>query len=138
MTHAGNIEYKMDEAHKTLELAGNYIHHLGIKADQWVNTRITDEQFNTFILNLFPTTDDMSDRQKANAETNRANLIRCYGMEDIKKFEGTQWGVLNAVSDFATHIAPARMTDTYWENNWGKVIDGHPVMDKAVELLNAI
>ena len=138
MTHAGNIEGKMEEAHKTLELAGKYISHLSIEADKFANTRMTDEQFNTFVLNLFPITDDMSDRQKNNAETNRSNLIRCYGMEDIKKFEGTQWGVLNAVSDFATHIAPARMTDTYWENNWGKVMEGHPVMDKAFDLLKAI
>ena len=138
MTHAGNIEYKMDEARKTLELANKYIVNLAIEADKMANTRITDEQFNTFVLNLFPTTDDMSDRQKANAETNRSNLIRCYGMDDIKKFEGTQWGVYNAVTDFATHIAPARMTDTYWENNWGKIIDGHPTIDKAVELLRAM
>ena len=138
MTHAGNIEYKMEEAHKTLELAGKYISNLAVAADHMANTRVTEEQFNTFILNLFPTTDDMSDRQKANAQTSRNSLIRLYEMEDIKKFEGTQWGVINAVSDFATHVAPARMTDTYWENNWGKIMEGHPVIDKAYDLLKAM
>ena len=30
------------------------------------------------------------------------------------------------------------MTDTYWENNWGKVMEGHPIMDKAYDLLKAM
>ena len=80
----------------------------------------------------------MSDRQKGNAEQNRASLIRCYDAEDLANFVGTQWGVLNAVSDFATHTTPNRMTDTYWENNWGKVMEGHPIMDKAYDLLKAM
>jgi hypothetical protein len=61
-----------------------------------------------------------------------------YDAEDLANFVGTQWGVLNAVSDFATHTTPNRMTDTYWENNWGKVMEGHPVMDKAYDLLKAM
>lgn len=138
MTHAGNIEYKMDEAHQTLELAGKYISRLKVEADKMATEKVSDEQFNAFICNLFPITDDMSDRQKGNAELNRSNLIRCYGADDIANFVGTKWGVYNAVTDFATHVAPARLTDTYWENNWGKIIDGHPTIDKAVDILRAI
>ena len=138
MTHAGNIEYKLDEAHKTLELAGKYISRLKVEADKRAIAKISDEQFNTFVCNLFPITEDMSDRQKGNAEQNRASLIRCYDAEDLANFVGTQWGVLNAVSDFATHTTPNRMTDTYWENNWGKVMEGHPIMDKAYDLLKAM
>lgn len=138
MTHAGNIEYKLDEAHKTLELAGKYISRLKVEADKRAIAKVSDEQFNTFVCNLFPITEDMSDRQKGNAEQNRASLIKCYDAEDLVNFVGTQWGVLNAVSDFATHTTPNRMTDTYWENNWGKVMEGHPIMDKAYDLLKAM
>lgn len=138
MTHAGNIEYKLDEAHQTLELAGKYISRLKVEADKRATVKVSDTQFETFVKNLFPISEDMSDRQKGNAEVNRANLIRCYGADDLANFVGTQWGVLNAVSDFATHVAPNRMTDTYWKNNWGKVMEGHPVMDKAYDLLKAM
>ena len=138
MTHAGNIEYKLDEAHKTLELAGKYISRLKVEADKQAVAKISEKQFESFVCNLFPITEDMSDRQKNNAETNRSGLIRCYNAEDLANFVGTQWGVMNAVSDFATHVAPNRMTDTYWENNWGKVMEGHPVIDKAYDLLKAM
>jgi len=138
MTHAGNIDYKLDEAHRTLELAGQYISRLAVEADKMATKKVSDEQFNTFVANLFPITNDMSDRQKSNAEANREGLIQCYGADDLANFVGTQWGIFNAVSDFATHATPARLTDTYWENNWGKVMEGHPTIDNAYDLLKAM
>jgi len=138
MTHAGNIEYKMDEAHETLELAGKYISRLAVEAEKMALAKVSESDFNTFICNLFPINEKMSDRQKNNAQTNRSNLIRCYGADDLANFVGTQWGVLNAVSDFVCHTQPTRMTETYRENNWGKIMEGHPVFDTAYDLLKAM
>lgn len=34
------------------------------------------------------------------------------------------------MSDMVGHTAPRRMTSNYQENNWGRIMDGHAMMDK--------
>jgi hypothetical protein len=48
---------------------------------------------------------------------------------DILKYKGTAYQMVQAASDFATHATPQRMTSTYQERNFNKVLDGHPVID---------
>ena len=61
----------------------------------------------------------------------------CWFAPDIAKFRDTAWGALNAMSDMVTHNAPRRQTATYWENNWGRIMNGHVLMDRMAELLTA-
>lgn len=62
----------------------------------------------------------------------------CYFAPDILKFKGTAWGALNAMSDMVGHTAPRRMTSNYQENNWGRIMDGHAMMDKMASLLAGV
>jgi hypothetical protein len=55
--------------------------------------------------------------------------------ENIKQFHGTGWGVINAVSDFATHYRTKEKNAGHNERLFEKVIDGHELIDKAYELI---
>ena len=57
-------------------------------------------------------------------------------MPDIQQFEDSAWKAVNAMSDIVTHAAPQRASATYNENRWGKLMDGHPIMDQFVTLVN--
>jgi hypothetical protein len=46
--------------------------------------------------------------------------------------------MMNAVTDFSTHVKPLRETKTYQENVFSKTIDGHPLIDKAYDILKAM
>ena len=87
---------------------------------------------------MFPSTEEMSDREKRNAEKAREEYMICYFRPDIAQFLGTAWGALNAMSDMVGHSAPRRMTSNYQENNWGRIMDGHAMMDKMASLLAGI
>ena len=85
---------------------------------------------------LFPIGDDMSDRKKNNIIDIRQELLYRYNKApDLKKFNGTAWGLVGAVSDLVSHSAPRRNTKTFAENRFDKVVTGHPIFDKATELL---
>jgi hypothetical protein len=43
----------------------------------------------------------------------------------------------DTVSDFATHAEPLRKTANYGENLFIKTIDGHPMIDRALQLMAA-
>ena len=62
-------------------------------------------------------------------------IMICMLRPDIAQFLNTKWGFINAVSDYVGHSIPARVTSNYQENNWGKIINGHPLLDKAMSLM---
>ena len=62
-------------------------------------------------------------------------LMICMLRPDLANFVGTKWGFLNAVADFVDHSQPMRRTKNYDQNNWGKIMGGHPMLDKAFAMV---
>ena len=135
--HMGNISEKLEEARHTLELAHNYMDAFAEEADVLANSKMSNDQINKFLDELFPIDENATDRQKAVVQNAKDEICICYLAPDIAKFLNTKYGVLNAVSDWVGHATPARVTANYNENNWGRIINGHPVLDRAYEMLTA-
>lgn len=134
--HMGKMEDKLAEATQTLQLANTYMDELKVKADQYANTSITMDRVKQVVAELFPINDDDSDRHKATMTKARNEFMTCYFMPDIAKFMNTEWGVINAASDFSAHVQPKRNTSTYQERNFERVIVGHPILDRVVEMMS--
>ena len=132
--HIGDIQSKLEEARHTLALADRYMNSLTTEADILANSKISEDEIHKILDELFPVGENDTDRKKANAENAKNEIMICYMAPDIAKFVGTKYGFLNAVSDWCGHAAPARNTSTYRENNWGRIMDGHPIFDKAYAL----
>ena len=135
--HIGNLLAKMEEAKKALEMADEYMDALDKKANELANITIDTDFINKVIKEIFPLTEDMSDRQKNNIISNRTGFINCYFAPDIKKFQNTAYGLVNAASDFQTHRAAQRATQTYQENIFNAVLDGNNIIDKVYNLVSA-
>lgn len=134
--HTGDITMKLDEAKNTLGFASKYMDALNTNATQLANKIIETAIFNDFVKSLYPINDDASLITIGNIEAKRMNLNDAYyKTNDIEKFVGTAWGVINAVSDVATHNLSARHSK---EAAFAKTIDGHPLIDKAYEILTTI
>lgn len=136
--HMGDLNSKLNEARKTLELANDYIVELEKEADVMANTTVSDTQIYTLAKTLFPTSSDMTERQLKSAEYNKNAFLKCIDAPDIKKFKNTEWGVVNALSDFVSHTEPLRNTETFAERRFEQVVSGHPVFDRGIELLKVI
>ena len=136
--HMGDMEYKMMEAKETLGLANEYMKKLDEQADIFANTKISDDEIEKVLNDLFPVDYQKdSERKINNVKELKDNFYICYMMPDIAKFRNTQWGVINAMSDMVTHMNPVRKSDTYRENNWGRIINGHPFMDALTKMMVA-
>ena len=133
--HMGNMEAKLSEARHTLELANDYLNNLAIEADKLANETMKEEDIVYTLNEMFPIDDDASDRQKQNIQNAKDGIMICMLRPDIAKFLNTKWGFINAVSDYVGHSIPARVTTNYQENNWGKIMNGHPLLDKAMSLV---
>ena len=132
--HIGDISSKLEEARYTLKMANKYMTKLDEEADKLANQKISEDEIAKILDEMFPIREDDSDRKKANKAEAKNQIMICYMAPDIAKFLGTKYGFLNAVSDWCGHAAPKRMTTEYASNNWGRIMDGHPVFDLAYSL----
>lgn len=133
--HTGDIQSKLHEARVCLDMANKYMENLGEFGSRMADIKVTDERIKEILDELFPMDKDSSDREKRNAQKARDEYMVCYFAPDIMKFHGTAWGALNAMSDMATHSTPRRKSENYHANNWGRIMDGHAMMDKMASLL---
>ena len=133
--HTGNIQSKLHEAQMCLDMAARYMEGLADEAERLANVTVTDEKLREILDELFPVTENSSEREKNGVKQLKDEFMVCYFAPDILKFQGTAWGAINAMSDMVSHNAPRRKTENYWENNWGRIMDGHILMDRMAQKL---
>lgn len=136
--HTGDLNSKMHEARVCLKMANAYMGALAERADRLANTTVTRDQLNMILDELFPMDESSTEREKQGVKKLRDEFMVCYFAPDILKFRNTAWGVVNAISDMVTHNAPRRKTENYRENNWGRIMDGHMLLDKVCAKVNAL
>ena len=138
MIHTGNIHDKIQEAKDTLFMAENYMDNLGIEFEQLRRVKMTDAQVREYIELLLPMGEEPTPTQSKNILKLRRDMEqRYYGAPDLQKVGNNAYRFVNAVSDFATHSRPLRMTANYKENVFARTIDGNPLIDKAYQLVKA-
>lgn len=134
--HVGDMQSKLEEAKLCLRLTDKYMIGLDEEADRLANAKLYEEQIAEILDDMFPVDDNATDRKKNNIVQFKAQFWTAYNAPDIAKFEDSAWKAVNAMSDVVTHSTPKRNTATYNENRWGKIMDGHPVFDQFVSLVN--
>lgn len=137
--HLGNISDKMLEAQRVLELANFYTSELSLEAEKLVEMKVDEATTEVIFDSIFPVNSNEDTARKIqNIEYLKKAFFNCLKAPDISKFSGTAWAVINAASDFVCHSRPIRQTESYQENNWSKIMDGHPILDAFYTQLKSI
>lgn len=134
--HVGDMQSKLEEAKMCLTMADKYMTGLAEEAERLANTKLDREQIDEILDAMFPIDDDATERKKNNVKAFKDDFYIAYFMPDIIKFGDSAWRAVNAMSDVVTHATPKRNTASFNENRWGKIMEGHVMMDQFVELIN--
>lgn len=137
--HCGDINGKMEDAKNTLLFANQYMAKLEEQADIMTQIVVPNPMFIEYLYKMFPISNDASERQKRNVEYQRNALREIYdNKDDIKKFNGTAWGLMMAACDYAPHFRPLRETSTYRENNFMRIVDGDSLIENTSKFISNI
>lgn len=133
--HVGDLAAKMDEAHATLQLAGQYMTNLGAEFSKLARIKLTDAKVMEYIEMLLPMDEQPTEIHRKNIERIRGDLKhRYFDAPDLAHVGKNAYRFMCAVSDFATHAKPLRETANYREGVFAKTIEGNPLIDKAYEM----
>lgn len=136
--HTVNIADKLYEAKETLLFAEKYMSELDREAQNLEKIKLNDKKVKEYINTLIPVSDDMTIQQKKNIYNLRENLQRRYfDAPDLLDTGKTGYRFINAVSDFATHNQPLRMTSKYQENLFMRTMNGNDLVDNAYRMLKS-
>ena len=136
--HMGNMVEKLAEAKRALGLATEYVDALKIESEKLALESFTKAEFSKVIDAMMPI-DYINDskRKIQNIESMKEALMICYKAPDLNNFRETKYGALMAVTDMVAHSTPNRVTKNYAENNWGKIMVGHPMVDEFYKRITA-
>lgn len=137
--HVGKMEGKLEEAKKTLFQAHYYMDQLNIEAEVLVSKSLTNKKAQEFIKELIEMPDKATELQARNIIRLRTDLeLRYFDAPDLVGMPKSAWRMVNAVSDFATHTTPLRLTKNYRENLFAKTVDGNSMIDQAYGMLKVM
>lgn len=134
--HTGDMTSKMEEAKRTLGFATEYVEKLQMSAVELANQLIDRVQLEEFLDKLIPVPKEAWGTKKADniMEQRDGIAYRYFNAPDLKEFQGTAYGVINAVSDYSTHAEPLRKTATWQENRFYNTVQGNDLIDKAYSI----
>ena len=111
LRHSSSIHEKMDEAQHILQFNAEYMDSFNKMANKMASNKIGEEKALEIIDKYFLVDDNASTRKVNSNEEKKVILLNAYNAEDNQNFRGTQWGLINAFSDYITHVDPARKTN---------------------------
>ena len=138
--HVQNAESKLEEAREVLKMSADYMQEITKMAEQYVGIKLTEEQFEKVMEDLFPTdkTGEMNAYKRNRLEVARAAFKKAYFADDNGNFRGTGWGVINAYTDFITHREPTGNTETKDEGKFMTVTFNMGLMNAILNTLQRV
>lgn len=120
--HTTGMSARVDEARRQLDLVRVYMRSLQEEADRMANTKMTDDEWVKLVEELLPIPEDAGERAVARIIAEREQLYAMMWDPTVKPFEETQWGAVQAVSDFEQHRPPRRHSATWRERRFEKIV----------------
>ncbi len=134
--HTGDIGGRLEDAKETLFRAEDYMDQLGKEIEVLHGIRIPKAQAEKMITQLIPVPEKASSQQEKNIISQRQDIMYRYmHAPDLRTLPENGYRLLNAVSDFAGHAKPLRMTKSYQDNLFAKAIDGNQLIDKGYQMI---
>ena len=131
-------EIRLQEATRVLKGTAEYMKELNKQAEFWATNKVSNQQIEQIINELFPINQDMKDFQIQRVEDNKAQFIKAYKADDNGNFRNSMWGLINAYSDYITHKEPSRKTSTAKENQFVAVTFDPSLMSHFIQLVSRI
>lgn len=133
--HSSSIHEKMDEAQHILQFNAEYMDNFNKMANKMAANKIGDEKALDIIDKYFLVDDNASTRKVNSNEEKKAILLNAYNAEDNQNFRGTQWGLVNAFSDYITHLDPVRKTNNSNISKFVNVTFNNGLMNNFINMV---
>lgn len=134
--HDNSMNTKLKEATNVLRSTKEYMNELNRMSEKYASVKFDEKQLKTIIDEFFPIKPEMSIRKLNSIQEKKDIFISRYMEDDNQNFRGTAWGLINAYSDYITHMEPSRKTDKWAENKFISSTFNSKIMNNFVNFVD--
>lgn len=134
--HSKQLPTKVAQAQRLITDAAAYMNGFTNTAEELAQLRVTETDRYAIMDAFFESTRELTERQQAMLEEQRAFFNRCYEADDNGNFRGTAWGMVNAFTDFTTH-KEVKATTHSDDSKFMRVTFDTDAMNKFMDLIRA-
>ena len=120
LRHTSSIRERLHTAETVLAQNSIYLDEFKKKAEEMASAKVSKAKVDSFLDTIFEVKADFNPTQIRNMEEKRTRFLAAYQAEDNQNFIGTQWGLVNAYTDYVTHKPLKKDTPTALENHFIK------------------
>ena len=133
--HSGMLNERLAEARKVMASAYEYVGQYSDMANEFAGKKINDRILQQILKTMFNLDDIETPTDKKQEKIDA--FMNAYGSADNQNFVGTKWGVINAYTDFATHLPLPRNTDRSIERRFLETTVDSKKVDRLIEIVEA-
>lgn len=135
--HTSSSVYRLQQAKGILHHYNEYLDALSQKIEQQKRCLIEEKHVDNMLSLMFPFKEEDTARVKETAMRQRNEVRYMYQtIDDLDGYENSGFRFVNAVSDWATHHTPARLTANYRNNLFKNTLEGNKYIDMAVDMID--
>lgn len=134
--HMSSLDRRLEEAREVMVATADYMKTLTKVAEKYAMIKLSEGDISTLMLDLFPVTESTGKRAANTMMDRRAEFMRAYNEDDNTDYRGTAWGLVNASSDYITHIDPSRKSDNWEDNKFTNVTFDPRFMTELLEKID--
>lgn len=120
LRHTPSIKDRLHTAEIVLAQNSIYLDEFKKNAEEMASAKVSKAKVDSFLDTIFEVKADFNPTQIKNMEEKRTRFLTAYQAEDNQNFIGTQWGLVNAYTDYVTHKPLKKNTPTALENHFIK------------------
>lgn len=120
LRHTKSIKGRLHTAQEVLIQSSEYLSEFQKQAILMAQQKVTPTQVSDLVDSIFEIKPEFNPTQIRRMEEKRDRFLTAYTADDNQNFIGTQWGLVNAYTDFVTHKPLRKDTDQALENHFIK------------------
>lgn len=137
LRHSTSVHNRLAEAQQTLQFVADYMNIFKKHAEEMATTKVSDKAFEDIVDQYFLVDPEASTRKVNTINDRRTIFLNAYNAEDNQNFKGTAWGLVNAFSDYITHLEPARKSDKSSVNKFVNVTLNTGLIENFINLVGS-
>ena len=120
LRHTKSIKGRLHTAQEVLIQSSDYLSEFQKSALLMAQKKVSKSQVDDLMDKIFYIKEEFTPTQVRRVEEKRDKFLKAYQAEDNQNFIGTQWGLVNAYTDFVTHKELRKDTPQALENHFIK------------------
>lgn len=120
LRHTKSIKGRLHTAQEVLIQSSEYLSEFQKSALLMAQKKVSKSQVDDLMDKIFYIKEEFTPTQVRRVEEKRDRFLQAYQAEDNQNFIGTQWGLVNAYTDFVTHRELRKDTPQALENHFIK------------------